>query len=86
MSEYWRDVKAEGQENRARNRESSPTVLTRHGIAYETKNDGTHLIVTHAGKTVDFWPGTGLWRARKGTNGRGVFRLLAFLDNGRSEP
>jgi hypothetical protein len=80
MSDFWRDVKGAGQESRSRNRDSSPTILKEAGIAFETKNLGTHLIVTHGDKVVDFWPGTGLWHARRGPKGRGVFRLISYLN------
>lgn len=87
MSEYWHDVKSvlkqESQDRRSSNRDASAKLLNERGIAYESKNDGAHLIVTHAGKTCDFWPGTGKWIARKGPSGRGVFRLISFLANVR---
>lgn len=70
---------------RQHNRESSPQVLERHGVRYESRNGGIHLIVScgEMGNetVVDFWPGTGKWIARDvaKSNGRGVFRLLKWL-------
>ncbi len=87
MGDYWRDVRPamqeESRQKRASNRESSAKMLTAAGIAFETKNEGAHLIVTANGRTVDFWPGTGLWIER-GTSKqkRGVRRLIAELKNG----
>jgi len=87
MGDYWRDVrpsmKEENQKKRAGNRESSAKMLTAAGIAFETKNEGAHLIVTESGRTVDFWPATGLWIER-GTakQKRGVRCLIAELKNG----
>lgn len=90
MSEYWHDVKPVlkqiSQDRRSSNRDSSAKLLSERGIAYESKNDGAHLIVTHAGKTCDFWPGTGKWIVRKGPSGRGVFRLISFLANVTDQP
>lgn len=87
MGDHWRDVRPAMQERsrqkRASNRESSAKRLAAEGIDFETKNDGAHLIVTANGRTVDFWPGTGLWIER-GTQGqkRGVQRLINELKKG----
>lgn len=86
MGDYWRDVRPamqeESRQKRASNRESSAKMLAAAGIAFEAKNEGAHLIVTANGRTVDFWPGTGLWIER-GTSRqkRGVRRLIAELKN-----
>lgn len=86
MGDYWRDVRPtmqeESRQKRASNRESSAKMLAAAGIAFETKNEGAHLIVTANGRTVDFWPGTGLWIER-GTSKqkRGVRRLISELKN-----
>lgn len=74
-------MKEAGQERRAGNRESTPQVLRDHGVAFDTKNAGAHLVVRHAGQVADLWPGTGKYRVRrKGGKGeqyrRGVFNLL----------
>lgn len=72
--------KAESSERRASNRESSAQVLADHGVTFETKNMGAHLIVSHGGKIADFWPGTGKYIPRGfGRPGRGVFSLLKLL-------
>ncbi len=72
--------KAESAERRESNRENSAKVLADHGVQFETKNIGAHLIVTHGGKTADFWPGTGKYILRGGGKpGRGVFNLLKLL-------
>lgn len=81
MADYWRDVRpsmqAESQQRRADNREHSARILREAGIAFQSKNDGAHLIVTHRGHTYDFWPGTGLWCMRGSTQRhRGVRGLL----------
>lgn len=76
----FRAMKEASVARRASNRETSAEVLRRHDVAFVSRNDGAHLIVSHAGKTADFWPGTGKYRVR-GTDDyrRGVFNLLRAL-------
>ena len=64
---------------RAHNRENSPKVLDEHGISYEAKSGGIHLIVTGNTCLIDFWPGTGRWIARNEKVGYGVWRLVAAI-------
>jgi hypothetical protein len=64
LGDFWRDVKAARQAKRADNRKSSAELLREAGITFEAKNGDAHLIVRALGKTVDFWPGTGLWIVR----------------------
>ncbi len=66
----------ESAERRAGNRESSAALLAERGVAFESKNSGVHLIVTHGEKVADFWPGTGKYIVRGGRQGRGVFNML----------
>jgi len=78
-------LREESVVKRQHNRESSPQVLDRYRVDYESRNGGVHLIVRvvrdEVRTVVDFWPGTGKWIARDGdkTAGRGVFRLLEWL-------
>jgi hypothetical protein len=76
----WKQAKVE---KRASNRLGGAALLTKHGIAFDTRNDGAHLLVRHEGRTIDFWPGTGRWIDRAHPfsciNGRGVFRLLKHM-------
>ena len=62
---YWNDVgpflKEQGQKRRARNRSNSPKMLEGAGLAFETKNNGAHLIIRVGEVRFDLWPGTGLW-------------------------
>ena len=76
----WGAMAEAGQQKRASNRRSSADILTAREIAFTSNNAGAHLIVTHNGKTADFWPGTGKWRIR-GTEPykRGVFPLIRQL-------
>lgn len=81
MGELFNAARADGQVRRARNRAASAGVLREHGIPFEVKNDGAHLIVRYRGKVADLWPGTGKYRVRMpGGKGeryrRGVFNLL----------
>ena len=81
MGDLWRAIKAERQEKRAHNRESSEQLLREAGIAFESKNDGAHLIVRPAGcpMVVDFWPGTGRWTVRAmNQTAFGVHKLIKW--------
>lgn len=71
----------ESMQRRARHRKNSPAMLHGAGIEFEAKNNGAHLIVTRGSVTVDFWPGTGLWRTRPhdGREHRGVRELIAHM-------
>lgn len=71
---------------RASNRDWSAAHLKEKGIAFETRNDGVHLLVRHRGRRADFWPGTGKWIVRaaapgdKERHGRGVRGLVRELE------
>lgn len=71
----------ESIERRAKNRDGGAEILSKAGVEFESKNGGAHLVVRHAGKTVDFWPGTGKFipREPRPKHGRGVFNLLKIL-------
>ena len=76
---------------RASNRVSSAELLKASGVDYETRNGGVHLMIQREGWRIDFWPGTGLWRAEcrsknlagkslvSKASGRGVFALLSWM-------
>lgn len=81
MGDYWKDVKQESMERRARNRESSADYLKKHGVEFESKNGGAHLIVKGRDCLIDFWPGTGKYIARNGENGRGLRNMLKLCTN-----
>lgn len=78
-TEMWSQVHKQRQEKRADNRQSSTQQLKHAGIAFDDRNLGAHLIVSHHGYVIDFWPGTGLWIVRgKTTRHRGVSKLIKF--------
>ena len=80
ISEWGAAMRDLGKERRANNRTSTPEVLRQHGIAFDVRNDGAHLIVRHGGKIADLWPGTGKYRIRGASRyRRGVFNLLRDL-------
>jgi hypothetical protein len=77
---FGEEMKQASVERRAGNRENSAAILVEREIAFDSKNDGAHLIVRHNGKTADFWPGTGKYSLRgTGVYRRGVFNLLRDL-------
>lgn len=79
MAESWREYRQERQNKRAGNRMFATTVIQSLGIDFEEKNCGAHLILRHADRVWDFWPGTGKWGCRTGACGRGVHNLLQSL-------
>ena len=79
LGDYFRDVKTIKQQKRESNRIRGVELLNKHGIAFVAKNDGAHLIVTHNGRTADYWPGTGKFIFRDRGKGRGIFSLLKIF-------
>ncbi len=82
MSEMGDDFKAVKAFQRAKkqdNKVRSTKMLDGKNINYESKNNGNHLIITADGMVIDFWPTTGLWRARGGKQGRGVKNLIKLV-------
>ena len=69
---------------RAERRLRATDALTDAGIAFETRNNGAHLILHHHGITVDVWPSTGRWKARRSSiwEGRTIESLLKNLLSG----
>ena len=74
-------LKQKSQQRRAGNRESSARILTEHGVKFESKNLGAHLIISHDGYIIDFLPSTGKFIPRRpgDKTGRGVFNLLKSI-------
>ena len=80
MGDVFNAMRKAGRERRASNRETSPEVLRDHGVAFEVKNGGAHLIVRHGDRVADLWPGTGKYQVRgTGHYRRGVFNMLRDL-------
>lgn len=79
MGETWNEIRIERQAKRATNRDQSADYLTQRGIQYTSHNGGAHLIVEGAEGYIDFWPGTGRWRARDNRKGFGVRNLVIFI-------
>ncbi len=78
MGDVFRAMKAASQKKRASNRDNAIPLLSNANIEYESKSNGTHLIIEGR---IDFWPGTGLWIVRD-TNmrRRGIRKLIAYLE------
>lgn len=88
MGEMFNELKKERQLKREENRQNSPAMLKEHGIAFESKNYGAHLVIVEGIYTFDFWPGTGLFNIRrKGApsvgKGRGVRKLIYEIEKFR---
>lgn len=85
LKDYFRDMKQISQEKRANNRHQSTILLEKLGVKFETKNGGTHLIVSGPNHLIDFWPGTGRWIPRCGKGGRGVRNMLRYIERQKNE-
>jgi len=89
MGDYWRDVKGHFKERSKQKRQSNTDWSTQHltnlGIAFESKNNGVHLVIKHNNKVVDFWPSTGRFICRSGKmddyDSRGINRLVKYLNS-----
>jgi hypothetical protein len=69
----------ESKRRRASHRKNSAEILRAHGVPFELKSGGVHLVIGEP-PFADFWPGTGLWISRGGRiRGRGVFNLLKVI-------
>ena len=75
----WAAHKAASVTKQANNRRPLHICLQEAGIVYVTYNNGVHLIVEGKGCKIDFWPGTGKWNSRDGTEGFGVRNLIAHI-------
>lgn len=75
----WKEIKKEKKES---NLDNSMRLLDENGVTYTSHNNGYHVIIYTAAKTVDFWPTTGKFIIRGGSQGRGVNDLLKFLKRG----
>lgn len=83
MSEFAEDMAALTEykrQKKASNTKNSTKLLTAAGIAFTSLNGGTHLRLMVGNRPINFWPSTGLWRARGDfRNSRGVHNLIAFV-------
>ena len=59
------------------NKRYSTNLLMEKGIAFESRNDGLHLVIRTSRGNINFFPSTGLYNGA--VKGRGVFNLLEEL-------
>lgn len=75
LAQYRRDLRKEAE-----------AALKSAGIQHRTTNQYAHVIITHCGRTYDFWPGPGTWKSRSvqaqggASTGRGLQSLLKYLN------
>lgn len=79
--EMWAEIRREGQEKRAKNRETSTTKI----MDWAKENNGVVMKFNEAhlriNERFDFWPGTGKYLDRiTGQYKRGVFNLIKDLN------
>lgn len=80
MGEMWLEQKELSKTKRANNRERTKKLLIEKGINFDEYNSGAHFVIFHDEITIDLWPGTGKYIARKSkVKGRGIFNLLKYL-------
>lgn len=73
---YFREL---SKKKRADNYEYSTNKLDELGIKYRDTGSW-HYIIEHNGKTIDYYPSTGLWWDRKNKHQkRGIRKLLTYL-------
>ena len=76
----YRALDAHKKVKKLNNIADSTNLLIIEGINFESKNNGTHLIVTDLkGNIIDFWPSTGKWIIRGGKTSRGVLNLIRHI-------
>lgn len=68
---------------RAKLRHQAQDRLKEEGIPFTTNNDGIHLIVEGPTCFIDYWPGTGRWKSRKGYHGFGLVKLINYIKRGQ---
>jgi hypothetical protein len=77
--DFWRAVREARQAKRRANTMSSTQMLQEAGVTFESKNGGTHLVVSALGHVIDFWPSSGVWIMRGSPQRhRGVRKLIQF--------
>ena len=79
LGETFSLMRDASRDKRASNRTASAQMLVSNSIEFESKNFGAHLILEINPK-IDFWPGTGLWISRCGKKGRGIRKLIKFVN------
>jgi len=79
MKELFEIMNDEKKERRANNTKNSMEVLLAHGVVFESRNSGAHIIIKHERGNINFWPSTGLWIWPGGKEKRGVFQLIKRL-------
>lgn len=80
IGEDFDELRKFKKEKRRQNKSASTGILIENGVSFESKNEGSHLIVkSSSGETADFWPSTGLFIVRGvKQKQRGVRKLLKW--------
>ena len=76
MAEMYRAIDDEIKRRRANSLAENTARLQELGLAFKSHNSGYHVVITHNGKTVDFWPSTEKWRDRSNNRIQGTMRKL----------
>lgn len=81
MAEVFREMTKYKKEKRRNRLLANTEKLKAANINFEPKNNGIHIIISHNGKTIDFYPSTGLFWDRKNPKNkkRGIDKLLKYI-------
>jgi hypothetical protein len=83
VGDFFKDTegyfKERNVERKSNNLRKALSLLKQHGVSFESKNSGIHLIVA---ETYDYWPTTEKFIERNTKKkGRGIFNLLKRLSS-----
>ena len=80
MGDTFNAWNVEKKAKRKSNTENSTARLVDARVPFTAHNGGAHLVIVCGGRTIDFWPSTGLWMVRGLLRkSRGVQDLLEYL-------
>jgi len=75
----WKRAK---KQNKERNKVHGTEQLVKAGYVFSSHNDGLHLVISHKGIVIDYWPSTGKWKDRNSSiYCRGISNLLNYLED-----
>lgn len=81
MGEIYKALKESKKKDKEVALVNSMSILKQHRVSFTKHNDGWHLVIRIAGRSVaDFWPSTQKYKIRSTSQyGRGVYRMLEVL-------
>lgn len=77
IREDYRERERYSRMKKQANKQYSTHLLIEQGIAFESRDNGLHLVIRTSRGNINFFPSTGLYNGA--VKGRGVFNLLEEL-------